>query len=61
MVSDSTSGRRVQHSSPKIAEFVGTLIAVLTLTLPAVVVAQYSSRPDISTIAPYAVSRSNNR
>ncbi|MBF2025291.1 MAG: hypothetical protein IGS48_00790 [Oscillatoriales cyanobacterium C42_A2020_001] len=59
MVSDSLPGSRVKRSSPKIAEFVGTFIAVLTLTLPAIVVTHYSSRPNTpSAIAPYAVSRS---
>ncbi|MDX2244459.1 MAG: hypothetical protein NW224_27615 [Leptolyngbyaceae cyanobacterium bins.302] len=34
------------------SEFVGTFIAVLTLTLPVAIVARYSSAPEGTTIAP---------
>jgi hypothetical protein len=40
------------------SEFVGTLIAVLTLTLPVVIVSRYSSAPEDSAIAPSATQPS---
>lgn len=45
---------RVSSPTPsKFAELIGTVIAVLTLTLPVLVVASYSGAPrDAATIAP---------
>jgi hypothetical protein len=45
--------QRLSRPSPsKFSEFVGTLIAVLTLTLPVLLVAHYSGGPNDSAIAP---------
>lgn len=58
MVSGHHLNRLSSPPPSKISEFIGTFIAVLTLTLPVFVVARYSDAPAGTAIAP-ALSRSS--
>lgn len=48
MNSDSQSAKPPDTYSHRLADIVGTLIAVVTLTLPVFVIAHYSSNPPTS-------------
>jgi len=58
MESDSQSASTVNPSSNRLADFVGTLIAFLTLILPLTVIFHYSSNPEFSQSTGYALSKS---
>ncbi|MBD2021968.1 hypothetical protein H6F43_17455 [Leptolyngbya sp. FACHB-36] len=55
--SQSTSSPERQAN--KFADFLGILIAVLTLALPLAMIAHYSSRADAPSMAPYALQESS--
>ncbi len=66
MESDSQPGSKMGRSPLRFADLVGTLIAIATLALPAIIVTHYSSqtnsrRPDLPLAPPYAVTRNPSR
>ena len=59
MESSSPSGKPPELPHPRWSSIVGTAIAVLTLALPPLVIAYYSSNPNVNTL-PSTTYPSNN-